>query len=138
MLGRRSGWSPSPARKRRPGIADLGTGSERLEHRAALCLATGLPAFSGVMEYLTLCPYDALLRLDKPGPGAWLPLCAVNFGGQSMVALNIYMYGDQAAATVARENAVVECVVSETLSVMTTKKPFSERQRAMSGRLDAS
>jgi uncharacterized protein YndB with AHSA1/START domain len=63
----------------------------------------GAPAFSGVVEYLTQNPYDALLRLDKPGPGI-AALGAVNFGGQSMVALNFYLYGDQAAGTVAHES----------------------------------
>ena len=29
----------------------------------------GVPALSGVAEYVTQSPYDALLRLDKPGPG---------------------------------------------------------------------
>ena len=29
----------------------------------------GVPAFSGVVEYLTQSPNDALLRIDKPGPG---------------------------------------------------------------------
>jgi uncharacterized protein YndB with AHSA1/START domain len=62
----------------------------------------GVPAFSGVAEYVTLSPYDALLRVDKPGPGV-AALGAVNFGGQSMVALNFYLYGDQAAGTVAHE-----------------------------------
>jgi uncharacterized protein YndB with AHSA1/START domain len=62
----------------------------------------GVPAFSGVVDYVTQNPYDALLRLDTPGPGV-AALGAVNFGGQSMVALNFYHYGDQAAGTVARE-----------------------------------
>ena len=62
----------------------------------------GVPAFSGVVEYLTQSPNDALLRLDKPGPGV-AALGAFNVGGQSMVALNYYLYGDQAAGTVARE-----------------------------------
>src|SRR5262249_43178566 len=62
----------------------------------------GVPTFSGVVEYVTRNPYDALLRVDKPGPGV-AALGAVNFGGQSMVALNFYLYGDQAAGTVARE-----------------------------------
>ncbi len=52
--------------------------------------------------YVTQSPYDALLRLDKPGPGV-AALGAFNFGGQSMVALNFYHYGDHAAATAARE-----------------------------------
>jgi uncharacterized protein YndB with AHSA1/START domain len=62
----------------------------------------GVPAFSGVAEYVTQSPYDALLRIDTPGPGV-AALGAVNFGGQSMVALNFYLYGDQAAGTAARE-----------------------------------
>jgi uncharacterized protein YndB with AHSA1/START domain len=62
----------------------------------------GVPGFGGVAEYVTQDPYDALLRLERPGPGV-AALGAVNFGGPSMVALNIYLYGDQAAGTVARE-----------------------------------
>ena len=62
----------------------------------------GVPALSGVAEYVTQSPYDALLRLDKPGPGV-AAIGAVNCGGQSMVALNFYLYGDQAAGTVAHE-----------------------------------
>jgi uncharacterized protein YndB with AHSA1/START domain len=62
----------------------------------------GTPALSGVAEYVTQRPYDALLRIDAPGPGI-AALGAVNFGGQSMVALNFYLYGDQAAGTVAHE-----------------------------------
>jgi uncharacterized protein YndB with AHSA1/START domain len=62
----------------------------------------GVPAFSGVAEYYTESPYDALLRLDKPGPGI-AALGAFSCGGPSMVALNFYLYGDRAADTVARE-----------------------------------
>ena len=67
----------------------------------------GVPAVSGVAEYVSQSPYDALLRLDKPGPGV-AALGAVNFGGQSMVALNFYLYGDQAAGTVAHETPLWE------------------------------
>lgn len=63
----------------------------------------GVPVRSGVVEYLTRSPYDALLRLDTPGPGV-AALGAVSFpGGQTMVAMNFYLYGDQAAGSVARE-----------------------------------
>jgi len=62
----------------------------------------GVPAFSGVAEYIAESPYDALLRLDKPGPGI-AALGAFNCGGPSMVALSVYLYGDQAAGIVARE-----------------------------------
>src|SRR6266571_4938400 len=65
------------------GNADRGVGSERRERRAALD--------------------DARLRLDKPGPGI-AALGAVTYpSGDSVVAMNLYLYGDQAAATVARE-----------------------------------
>jgi hypothetical protein len=67
----------------------------------------GVPAFSGVVEYVTESPYDALLRLDKPGPGV-VSLGAVNFGGQSMVALNFYLYGNQGAGTVTHETPLWE------------------------------
>jgi uncharacterized protein YndB with AHSA1/START domain len=62
----------------------------------------GAPARSGVLEYVTQNPYDALLRLDEPGPGV-AALGAFNCGGPSMVALNVYLYGDRAAETAARE-----------------------------------
>jgi hypothetical protein len=60
-----------------------------------------------VVEYLTQSPNDALLRLDKPRPGV-AALGTFNFGGQSMVPLNLYFYGDQAAGTVARETPLWE------------------------------
>jgi uncharacterized protein YndB with AHSA1/START domain len=72
----------------------------------------GVPALSGVAEYVTQSPYDALLRLDKPGPGV-AALGAVNFGGQSMVALNLYLYGDQATGTVARETPLWQAWIQE-------------------------
>ena len=62
----------------------------------------GVPALSGVGEYISQSPCDALLRLDTPGPGV-AAFGAFNVGGQSMVALSFYHYGDQAANTVARE-----------------------------------
>ncbi len=65
----------------------------------------GVPAdvsgLGGVVEHVSQSPYNALLRLDKPAPGT-AALGAVNFGGQSMVTLSFYLYGDQAAGTVAR------------------------------------
>lgn len=67
----------------------------------------GVPDFSGVVEYVTQNPYDALLRLDKPWPGV-VALGAINCGGPSMVALGFYLYGDQAAGTVARESPLWE------------------------------
>lgn len=62
----------------------------------------GVPAFSGVLESYAENPNDAMLRLDKPGPGV-VALGTYNMGGPTMVAVHLYQYGDQAAATVARE-----------------------------------
>ena len=72
----------------------------------------GVPALSGVVEYVTQSPYDALLRLDKPGPGV-AALGTFNFGGPSMVAFNFYLYGDQAAGTVARETPLWQAWIQE-------------------------
>jgi hypothetical protein len=54
------------------------------------------------VEHISQSPCNALLRLDKPGPGT-AALGAVNCGGPIMVTLSFYLYGDQAAGTVARE-----------------------------------
>jgi uncharacterized protein YndB with AHSA1/START domain len=59
----------------------------------------GVPAFSGVVEYVTQSPNDALLRLEK-GVAA---LGTFDMGGQAMVAMAFFLYGDQAAGTVDRE-----------------------------------
>jgi uncharacterized protein YndB with AHSA1/START domain len=61
----------------------------------------GVPAFAGVAEYISEGPHDALLRLHTPGPGV-LAIGAFTVGGQSMAALSIYHYGDDAAARVTR------------------------------------
>jgi hypothetical protein len=53
----------------------------------------GVPASSGVVEYVTQSPYDALLRVDKAGPGV-AALGTINYGGPVMVALNFYLYGE--------------------------------------------
>ena len=72
-----------------------------------------VPPLGGVVEYVTESPYDALLRLDKPGPGI-AALGAVTYpGGQSVVAMNLYLYGDQAAAAVARETPVWQAWLEE-------------------------
>jgi uncharacterized protein YndB with AHSA1/START domain len=67
----------------------------------------GVPAlsgsgFGGIVEYVSENPFDILLRIDKPGPGV-AAIGAFSCGGPIMVALSFYLYGDQAAETVARE-----------------------------------
>ena len=57
-------------------------------------------------------PYDALLRLDEPTPGV-AALGAFNCGGPSMVALNFYLYGDQAAEIAAHETPLWQAWMQE-------------------------
>jgi uncharacterized protein YndB with AHSA1/START domain len=61
----------------------------------------GVPACSGVVEHVSQESRNVLLRLERPCGGV-ASFSVVGFGG-SMAALNFYLYGDQAAATVARE-----------------------------------
>ncbi len=66
----------------------------------------GAAPLGGVVEYLSENPYDALLRLDQPVPGV-AALGAVTYpGGQGMVGMNMYLYGDGADAAVARATPV--------------------------------
>jgi uncharacterized protein YndB with AHSA1/START domain len=72
----------------------------------------GVPAIGGVAEHLAGSPFDALVRLDKPGPGV------AAFGvfgdcGPAMVAVSIYHYGDRAEATVARESPSWQAWIQE-------------------------
>jgi uncharacterized protein YndB with AHSA1/START domain len=72
----------------------------------------GVPALGGVVEHVSQKPANLLLRLDKPGAGA-AALGAVNFGGQAMVTLSFYLYGDHASGIVARETPLWEAWVQE-------------------------
>ena len=72
----------------------------------------GVPALNGVVEHVSQSPCNALLRLDKPGPGT-AALGAVNCGGPIMVTLSFYLYGDQAAETVARETPLWQAWIQE-------------------------
>ena len=71
------------------------------------------PALSGVAEYVSQSPYDVLLRLETPGPGV-AAFGAYGFpGGQSMVAMNLYLYGDHAADTAARVTPLWQAWIQE-------------------------
>lgn len=62
----------------------------------------GVPVLGGVVEHVSESPSGVLLRLDTPGPGT-ATLFTIEFGDTVMAALTFYMYGDQAAETVAHE-----------------------------------
>jgi uncharacterized protein YndB with AHSA1/START domain len=85
----------------------------------------GVPALSGVVEYLTENPNDALLRLDQPGPGV-AALGTMNFpGAPVMVAMNLYLYGDPAAGTVAREKPLWDTWFQEHFPMPTEARSVS-------------
>lgn len=73
-----------------------------LRNGQSVAALAGGPAFGGVAEYYHEDPYDTLVRLDRPGPGI-AAVGAFDMGGQVMVALGFYLYGEQAAEVVARE-----------------------------------
>jgi uncharacterized protein YndB with AHSA1/START domain len=63
----------------------------------------GVPALSGVVEYATRDPFDAVLRVDQPAPGVVALGIAGMPGGPFHLGMVLHLYGDQAAATLARE-----------------------------------
>lgn len=71
----------------------------------------GVPRLGGVVEHATQNPNDILLRLDTPGPGV-AALGTYNCG-QIMVGVNLYLYGEQAAANVAHESPLWDAWIQE-------------------------
>jgi uncharacterized protein YndB with AHSA1/START domain len=72
----------------------------------------GVPALGGVVEHVTQNPYGALLRLNKPGPGT-AALYIMTIPGSVIAVFNFYLYGDQAAGTVARETPLWQAWIQE-------------------------
>ncbi len=72
----------------------------------------GVPALGGEVEHVSQSPCNALLRLDKPGPGAAV-LGTDTFDGSVLATFSFYLYGDQAAGTVARETPLWEAWIQE-------------------------
>jgi uncharacterized protein YndB with AHSA1/START domain len=71
------------------------------QHRIA---GAGLPPFAGVVERIGEGehPHKLLLRIDTPAAGV-VSLFAHPMGGQAFLVIDFYLYGDQAAAVVARD-----------------------------------
>jgi uncharacterized protein YndB with AHSA1/START domain len=68
----------------------------------------GVPALSGVVEYATRDPFDAVLRLDKPAPGVAALGIAGMPGGPYQLAMVLHLHGDQATEMLARETPLWE------------------------------
>ena len=82
-------------------IAALGLKGMKVGQR--FTAPAGVPALSGVVEYATREPFDAVLRLDKPAPGVAALGIAGMPGGPYHLAMVLYMHGDQPTGTLARE-----------------------------------
>jgi uncharacterized protein YndB with AHSA1/START domain len=66
----------------------------------------GAPRLAGVVERAGSEEYpELLLRLDEPAPGL-AHLFAMPMGPQACLPLRLYLYGDRASATVARDEPV--------------------------------
>ena len=87
------------------GLTGVGTGQR-------WTAPTGVPALGGVAEHVSLSPYGALLRLDKPGPGT-AALYIITIPGSIMATFSFYLYGDQAAGTVDRETPLWQAWIQE-------------------------
>ena len=67
--------------------------------------ADGAPPFSGIVESVNAIGQPhTLLRVDLPAPGAVFA-SSCPFGDKAFVTVNFYLYGDTAAAVVARDQA---------------------------------
>jgi hypothetical protein len=89
------------------GLSGVGAGQR-------FTVPAGVPALGGVVEHVSHRDSDcgALLRLDKPGPGT-AAVSVITFGSSVMAAFNFYLYGDQAAATAARETPLWQAWMQE-------------------------
>ena len=97
------GMAPEPKSKAWAALTDgLGfTGVKPGEQRDA---AAGVPPLGGLVERVgeEAYPEELLLRLDKPTPGV-AHLFAMPMGGTVLLSIRFYLYGDRAAAAVARD-----------------------------------
>jgi uncharacterized protein YndB with AHSA1/START domain len=87
-------------------IAALGLEGMKVGQR--FTAPAGVPALSGVVEYATRDPFDAVLRLDKPAPGVVALGIAGMPGGPYHLGMVVHLHGDQAAETLARETPLWE------------------------------
>ena len=65
-----------------------------------------------MVEHVNQSPPGALLRLDQPGPGT-AALFTMDLGESVMAVFSFYLYGDQAAANVARETPLWQAWIEE-------------------------
>ena len=75
--------------------------------------AAGAPLLAGLVERVGPSEHpDVLLRLEEPAPGL-AQLFAMPMGGQVLVSVRLFLYGDQAASAVARVESVWQAWMNE-------------------------
>jgi uncharacterized protein YndB with AHSA1/START domain len=75
--------------------------------------APGLPPLAGLVERVGPPEHpEQLLRLDQPTTGL-AHLFALPMGGQVFLSIRLYLYGDQAAAAVARDEPLWQAWIAE-------------------------
>jgi uncharacterized protein YndB with AHSA1/START domain len=75
--------------------------------------AAGAPPLAGLVERVGPAEYpDVLLRLEVPAPGL-AHLFAMPMGGQTIVPVRLFLYGDQASSAVAGAEPVWQAWMSE-------------------------
>lgn len=73
----------------------------------------GAPRLAGLVERAGPLPYpELLLRLDEPAPGI-AHFFAMPMGGQVCIPVRVYLFGERASATAAREGSVWQSWMGE-------------------------
>lgn len=113
MAFQRMGVAPGPVSEAWNALTgSLGlAGAAVGERRSA---AAGAPAFSGTVEQVAdgVHGSELLLRLEEPAPGL-AHLFVLPMGGQVYPVVRLYLYGDGAAAAVAREEPLWQAWIEE-------------------------
>lgn len=98
------------------GLQDVGVG-------LPWAAPAGVPAtLGGVVEFVSRNPNDLLVRLDQPTPGV-AAFGSFDMGGQCMVAVNFYRYGDRAAETAAHETPLWQAWIRERFPMPSETRP---------------
>ena len=99
------GFAPEPKEKAWASLS----GSLGFDHAAVgqrVKTTAGTPKIAGVVERVgeAAYPEELLLRLEEPAPGV-AHLFAMAMGGQVCLSMRCFLYGERAAAVVARDEA---------------------------------
>ena len=106
------------------------------ERRAAS--GSGAPPLAGVVEKAGVFeggsnPHEVILRLDEPAPGVAIA-GAYTWGGHVHASVSFYLFGEQGAAAMARDEPLWRAWMSERFPRPQARSPAGERPRSPDGR----